>query len=396
MSFAVSLDTSEYATDPHAVYQQARQFGPFAPVQLAPGVAGTVVTDHAEALEVLHDREHKFTTDPRTWQQQVSPQCPLRAAMQWRPTPQRNSGTEHQRYRGAVSAALAGVSQHNLQSTVAQAAVALINAFCGRGHADLRADFAVPVTFAALHQLVGVPRDAGNHICRALADSAAATDAATATRGYDLLTTALAEVLTQKQAAPADDVATSLLRQPGLNDDEVVAQLAGLYTAGAEPTTSLILNTFRMLLTDPRVTADVLGGGITAAEAVEDALFVDPPVDGCVRYPRSPQLMHTHWIDAHQPVVVSIAACNRDPALHSAERSGNRAHLAWGAGSHTCPASDLAALIATTALEQLLDALPVMQLAIPADQLSWFATPFFRALTMLPVTFTPAPPLHHL
>lgn len=98
--------------------------------------------------------------------------------------------------------------------------------------------------------------------------------------------------------------------------------------------------------------------------------------------------MDTLWLDAHQPEIVSIAACNRDPALHRAQRSGNRAHLEWGAGEHACPASALALLIATTALEQLLDALPVMHLAIPDDQLSRFPSPFQRALAMLSVSFT--------
>lgn len=87
-------------------------------------------------------------------------------------------------------------------------------------------------------------------------------------------------MVTRKRAAPADDVATSLLRQPGLSDDEVVHQLVGLYTAGGEPTTSLIVNTLAMLCTDRRFSGDVLGSGITAAHAIQESLFTDPPVDG--------------------------------------------------------------------------------------------------------------------
>ncbi|WP_227999089.1 cytochrome P450 [Nocardia australiensis] len=396
-SHALPLYDGEYLADPHGFYQRARQeFGSLVPVDLAPGAPGTLVTAHAEALKILHDREN-FPADPRAWQQQVPAQCPVRSATEWRPVPQRSARADHERYRGAVSAALAQVSQHALQATVVRTAVSLINTFCGRGRADLRAEYAVPLTFAAFNQLVGTSGEAGRQVYQGLAASVAATDPAAAQQGYGLVTAALAEVVKHKQSAPAQDVATWLIQQPtGLTEDEVVHQLAALYTAGAEPTASLILNTLGMLLTDQRFTGDVLGGGMGVREQVEEALFLDPPVaNGCMRYPTAPRLVGKRWVGAHQPVVISIAACNRDPAVHqAADRLGNRCHLAWGAGVHSCPASDIALLIATAALEQLLDALPVMQLAISADQLSWFPGPFHRALRALPVSFAPAPPLN--
>lgn len=396
-SRAVPLYAGEYLADPYGFYQQMRQkFGPLAPIELAPGAPGTLVTDHAEALKILHAREN-FPADPRVWQQQVPTQCPVRPALEWRPVPQRSAGADHERYRGAISAALARVAQHALQATVVQTAVSLINAFCGRGQADLRAEYAVPVTLAALNQLLGVSHEAGRQVYQGLAATGAATDATTAAQGYDLLTATLAEVVKHKQSAPAGDVVSWLMQQPaGLTEDEVVHQLAALYFAGAEPTASLILNTLRLLLTDQRFTGDVLGGALGVRDAIEEALFLDPPVaNGCVRYPIVPRLVGKQWLGAHQPVVISIAACNRDPVVHQGDdRLGNRAHLAWGAGAHSCPASDIALLIATAALEQLLDALPVMQLTVPADQLTWLPGPFHRALTALPVSFTPAPPLN--
>ncbi|MFH9983357.1 hypothetical protein ACH4ND_29875 [Streptomyces sp. NPDC017179] len=45
------------------------------------------------------------------------------------------------------------------------------------------------------------------------------------------------------------------------------------------------------------------------------------------------------------------------------------------------------------AIEQILDALPEMALALPAEQLTYRPGAFHRSLTGLPVQFPPTPPL---
>lgn len=392
---AVPLEGAAFAADPGLFYAQVRgRFGPLAPVTLAGDVPATLVTGHSKALKILYDGEN-YSADPRVWQEQVPTECPVRPMLEWRPTAARSSATDHDRYRRVVVDALDRVDLHAVQSRAEHVAVGLINAFCEGGQADLRTNYGVPLVYAVLGQIVGVSMEATAPLYQSLTEHMTATDAQTAARGYELASAVLAEVVAQHKAAPAEDVVTWLLRHPvGLTDDEVVHQLVELYLFGAEPTISLLMNTLRLLFTDERFTGEVLGGVVPAREAVEETLFLDPPVaNGCVRYLTAPRLDGV-WLPAHQPVVIGIRAANGDPAIHTAERHGNRAHLAWGAGKHQCPSSVLATLIATTGLEQLLDALPEMRLAIPPDQLAWFPTPFLRALSALPVTFTPAPPLH--
>ncbi|MFE9324613.1 cytochrome P450, partial [Nocardia sp. NPDC052278] len=53
-----------------------------------------------------------------------------------------------------------------------------------------------------------------------------------------------------------------------------------------------------------------------------------------------------------------------------------------------CPARTAAYLIAQDAIDQLLDARPGMQLAIPPDKLTWRPGPFHRALSTLPVVLS--------
>jgi hypothetical protein len=92
---------------------------------------------------------------------------------------------------------------------------------------------------------------------------------------------------------------------------------------------------------------------------------------------------------AGDPLVVSLAAANTDPALTADQRAGNRAHLAWSAGPHNCPAQSPARLIAAAAVEKLLDRLPDIELDVPVGELAWRPGPFHRALAALPVRFPP-------
>jgi hypothetical protein len=54
----------------------------------------------------------------------------------------------------------------------------------------------------------------------------------------------------------------------------------------------------------------------------------------------------------------------------------------------------MASLIAQEAIDQLLDALPEMRLAVRAEKLTWRPGPFHRALAALPVVFPKSPPLN--
>ncbi|NEW36429.1 cytochrome P450 [Nocardia cyriacigeorgica] len=381
------LYTAGFAADPARWFREWEgEFGSLVPVELAPGVPAMLVLGHREALKILHNPD-TFPADPSGWQRNVPGNCPVRPLLEAGPTPARTAGVEHARYRGAHVAALARVDQHMLQAEVERYSVALINAFWAVGSAELRAQFAYPLVFETVNRLVGVSGDASTALASVLAALTDVRDVDAAAAGRRLLDSVLFKVVQGKRAAPGEDVASWLLaHEAGLSEAEVVAQLALIYEMAVEPTTALILNTIRLILTDDRFAA-ALGGSLSTREALDEALFTDPPLmNWCVRYPHVPQLMDNGvWLPAHQPVIVSLADWHSGPAAQ-ADRRGNRSHLAFGAGIHGCPADGIGLLIATIALDQLMDAVPDMR---PAGQLAWQASPFHRSLTALPVAFEP-------
>ncbi|MGQ4614477.1 cytochrome P450 [Nocardia sp. R7R-8] len=388
----IPLFTNEFAADPHSAYREMRErYGSLAPVDLAPGVPATLVLSYHTAVRILNDPDH-FPADPRTWEQGIAPDCPVLPMMQWRPNALSNAGAEHVRYRQSIVEGLATVDLYGLHDTVAQLAAPLINSFCVDGSADIMRQYAFPLAFAVLNAMLGCPAEIAQ---RAASGMAAVFEGVDAERGNTMLTDSLSELTALKRTDPGDDITTRMLQHPaGLTDTEMIHQLGALYGAGIEPQLNLIVNTLLLILTDERFGGSVLGGSLSTRDALDEVLFDDPPLANlCFSFPKQPILIDGVWLPAHQPVVIGIAACNTDPAIRAEPYSGNRAHLAFGGGPHACPANSLAYLIAQDAIDQLLDALPELRLAVPAEELIWRPGPFHRALTALPVVFPASPPL---
>ncbi|MFI6648973.1 cytochrome P450 [Streptomyces sp. NPDC050529] len=387
----VSLYDPGFAADPHAAYERMRKtYGPLVPVELSPGIPATLVIGYLQARRILNDPMY-FPPDPRVWEQQVPASCPVRPMMEWRPNALRNGGAEHARYRAANTAGINAVDQHRLRAQVERIASESVAEFLTTGSADLLTQYAWPIAFRILSALLGCPDEIGARIADGMARIFDTTDAH---QGNQILGQALADLVALRRHEPADDITSRLLAHPAeLTDEEMSHQLVTLYGAGIEPLTNLIANTQLKILTDEEFSAALHAGQSTVRDALDTVLYTDPPMANyCITYPPYPADIDGYLLPAHQPVVISMAACNNDPELTQgpAGISGNRAHLAWSIGPHTCPARSHAYLIAETAVTYLLDALPEMDLAVPAAELRWRPGPFHRALESLPVRFSTA------
>ncbi|WP_227983781.1 cytochrome P450 [Nocardia spumae] len=389
----ILLDTAEFAADPHGTYREMRRrYGSLVPIELSPGVPATLVIGYHTALRILNDPEH-FPADPRSWQDSVPEDCPVRPMMQWYPNALRNSGNTHLRYRQAYTAAVDGIDLHALHTTVEKIAVPLINGFCESGSADLVSQYAFPLVFEALNRMVGCSAELGQRVATGMA---ALFDTVNAAWGMEHLSQALMELIHLRRAEPGDDVTSRLAHHPAnLSDEEMLYNLISFYGAGIEPQQNLIANTLLLMISDDRFGGGMLGGSLSTRDALDEVLFKDPPMANfSISYPRQPILIDNAWLPAHQPVVISLAACNNDPVIAGGDRTGNRSHLAWSAGPHACPARSVAYLVVQDAIDQLLDALPELRLAVEPSELSWRPGPFHRAMAALPVVFPPSPPLN--
>ncbi|MEU2119645.1 cytochrome P450 [Streptomyces sp. NPDC016459] len=386
----VPLHGPEFAADPQAYYAYLRHFGPTAPVELAPGVEATLVTDYAAALQLLQNSA-SFRKDARLWRDfaegRVPRDSPVVPLLAYRQNCMFSDGSEHLRLRQAITDSMARVDSHRLARNTERISDYLISQFASRGSADLLGDYAKQLPLFVFNELFGCPAGIGD---RVLFGITGMFDGVNAEKATAVLFGAVQELVTLKRSRPGDDVTSWLMQHHAdLTDQEMVDQLSLLLGAGAEPLRNLLGNTLHRLLTDDRY-AD--GGGLIG-EALDDTLWDNPPMSNYApHYPSADMEFAGEKVRAGDLMLVSFAAANTGPALTAARTAGsNRSHLAWSAGPHGCPSKEPARHITVTAIEHLLNRLPDVELAVPEDSLIWRPGPFNRALATLPATFTPVP-----
>jgi cytochrome P450 len=385
------MHDAAFAADPQRVYDQLRAHGPAGPVELAPGVDATLVVGHETALRVLQNST-LFARDARRWKAlnegRIGLDHPVLPMMAYRPNCLFTDGAVHLRLRKAVTDSLARLNMTRIRRDVEPIADYLIDQFSERGRADLLNDYAKLLPLLLFNKLFGCPADIGDTLTSAMS---AIFDGKDALRANEELTACLMELIALKRRRPGDDVTSWLIQHPaGLTDEELKDQLVMLMGAGVEPERNLIGNALLLLLSPDTSGRD---SGMLIEEAIDHVLWNQTPIANyATHYPVQDVDLGGVVAEANTPVVISFAAANSDPALAEARRMHSKgAHLAWGAGPHACPAKDPAQVIAVTAIEKILNALPDLTLAVHEKELEWRPGPFHRALGTLPVAFSPTP-----
>ncbi len=212
---------------------------------------------------------------------------------------------------------------------------------------------------------------------------------------------ALIERKSHPDRRPADtDLLAALIavRDEGdrFSHTELVGMATVLLLAGHATTSNLIANTMLALLHHRDRLATLTADPSRIVDVVEETLRYDgPTVNPNLRYTTREVRIGDTTIPANEVVILSLAAANRDPRRFAApdlfdpDRTGEAQHLGFGHGAHYCIGAPLARLEAQVAIPRLLAACPDLALD-ESQQLRWRIGLPGRALSALPVTFTPS------
>ncbi|MGW0859935.1 cytochrome P450 [Streptomyces sp. NPDC002690] len=376
------------------LYEEMRaEHGPVAPVSMAPGIDAWLVLGHRELLRLTRD-EGDFSHDPRHWsllrEGRVPADSPILPMVGWRPALLFADGQQHRRMRAAVSDALGKINGHELRRSVRAAAEGLIASFAGQGAADLVADYARTLPMRVITGLLGLDDRTGRELVEAVAGTVSATSgSADASRRMGAI---LYGLIKEKRREPGEDVTSALLNHPAeLTDEEVLHNLVVMFVAGNQTTVNWIATTLRILLCDPAFRSSLAGGHLSVDDALDLVLWRFPPTQNFpARYATRDMRFGRQDIRTGDMLILGLAAANADPEILPADGApvvGNRSHLAFGAGPHTCPAQDPARLITRTAVDTIRHRLPDLELAVPESELEWIKSPWSKGLGALPVRF---------
>ena len=266
---------------------------------------------------------------------------------------------------------------------------------------DLVADFAFPLPFTVICELLGVPEDdravLGRGLIAMLVPALTPADYARAKAASDVVVAELGRLVEGKRATPGDDLVSGLLAardgEERLDNRELLSTIFQLIVAGHDTTTTFIGNAVVALLGAPEQLEMLRADASRIPAAVEELLRYDAPVPhSTFRYAAEPVEMGGRSIPAGAQVIVCLAAANRDPSRFSEPERldlgrAQERHLAFGHGIHHCLGAPLARLEGQLALTSLIWRFPQLRLAGERSSLHWAHGDglVLRGLSELPV-----------
>ena len=382
-------------TDPYPRYEQLREHG--AVVGVRPGLV--VVVGYAECDAALRDGRLRVQDGASydaiypDWREHPA----LRGyidSMLYRNPP------DHARMRRLVSGAFTPQRVNALRPAVEQMTDRLLDqvAEAGDGGAavDFIAEFASRLPIAVISALLGVPEQDQAWFRRIAADVTIALEGITNQDALAVADEAMRDLseyfvalIERRRPEPVDDVVSALVHSPAerLNQQELVANMMLLLTAGFETTSFLLGHCLLLALQHPHYATRLRAEPGFAIGYVEETLRFETPVQATSRWAATEMTLLGNPVPAGTKVVLILGAANRDPRRFAdpgrfdPDRGGIQP-LSFGAGSHFCLGAPLSRMEAQIALPRLLRRFPKLAVAgAPLRRDTWVG----RGLDELPI-----------
>ncbi len=340
-------------------------------------VAGTV--DHAVANAILRSDDfstgagqaelpapvltlHRLVRDPDT----LSPVDPPSMLVVDPPV--------HTRYRRLVARAFTARKVGRMADRVQDVATRLLDDLEREPTFDLVGRYAAQLPVAVIADLLGVPDDERGQVLGWGNHAAATLDPGLSWPQYRDASVALREMhawfaqhLERLRRNPGDDVLSQVLQDPeaaDLTEEELHAIGLLVLGAGFETTVNLIGNAVALLDAHPDQLAWLRDNPDGWANAVEEVLRYDAPVQLTLRSALRDVEVAGERIPEGEAVLIYLGGANRDPAAFAdpdtfdVRRSNAAEHVGFSAGVHFCLGASLARLEAAVALRTLYERFP--------------------------------------
>lgn len=307
---------------------------------------------------------------------------------------------DHTRLRGLVVKVFTARRIEEMRPRIQAIVDGMLDGLIGRGAMDVITDFAFPLPFTVICEMLGIPEDDRALIMERSLFSGRALDPVPMSReeldeantNIKLLQDYFLRLCGERRQNPGDDLITALVHaeEEGdvLSSDELVSNIILLFAAGHETTVNLIGNGLLALFNN-RDQLDLLRADLSQMpNAVEELLRYDSSVQLSGRTASVDIEVGGILVKEGEQIITSLGAANRDPAVYDDPDKlditrKNIRPLSFGGGIHHCIGAQLARLEAEVALSTLLRRLPGLELDDIKNP-QWRPTFTLRGLATLP------------
>ncbi|MGY6019635.1 cytochrome P450 [Streptomyces spinosirectus] len=351
-------------------------------------------------LATRYDDVKLITNDPRFSRTEVTRRQVTRLAPNFAPRPGSLAWADqpdHNRLRKPIAGAFTVGAMKRLRPRAQKILDALVDGLVHDGPpADLVERVLEPFPVTVVSEVMGVPaadRERVHAWTRQIISTSGGAEAADrAKKGlYGWIT----DTVRARAGSTDEDVYALLGAAVGrgeISEAEAVG-LAGPLQIGGEAVTHNCGQMLFLMLSRPELAERVREPEARGPVLDELLRFIPHRASvGLARIALEDVELHGHRIGAGEPVYVSYLAANRDPEVFpdpdriDPDRAPE-AHLAFGNGPHYCTGAVLARLQTELLVDTLLERLPGMRLAVPADEVVWRRKTMIRGPQTLPVTW---------
>lgn len=285
---------------------------------------------------------------------------------------------QHTRLRKLVNKAFTPRTIAALEPKIELIVSQLLDAALVKDEFDLVRELSFQLPAIVICELLGIPIEKAWDVKR-WSDGAAGFSAAakvsheeaqfaneTAIEASEYLLTLFAEL----RERPQDNLLSKLVAQgeDGLTDTELVGLTVNLFFAGFETTEGLIGNAVLALAANPDQLAKVRSDYGLIENVIEETLRFDSSILKQSRVASEDIEISGRKVKKGDYIHFMIAAANRDSAKFNQPNTfdifrNDQAHVSFGHGIHFCIGAPLARLEARIAIRQLLERLPILEVA---------------------------------
>ncbi|MER7055586.1 MULTISPECIES: cytochrome P450 [unclassified Streptomyces] len=355
-------------------------------------------------LATRYDDVKAITNDPRFGRAEVTKRQVTRLAPHFKPRPGSLAFADqpdHNRLRRAVAGAFTVGAAKKLRPRAQEILDGLVDGVVRDGPpADLVERVLEPFPIAVVSEVMGVPaadRERVHAWTRQIISTSGGAEAAE--RAKQGLYGWITQTVRARADGTGDDVYSMLGAAVGRGevDETEAVGLAGPLQIGGEAVTHNVGQMLYLLLTRPELMARMRERPEARGKALDELLrWISHRTSvGLARIALEDVDVHGVRVGAGDPVYVSYLAANRDPDVFpdpdriDFDRDPNP-HLAFGNGHHFCTGAVLARTQTELLVDTLLERLPGLRLAVPADQVAWRRKTMIRGPRTLPCVWSGA------